>query len=174
MSRWTLAYAHLLLGLLTLAGGCNYWLSVQRIDEQTVISGTVDSLDQVPVRTRGSSVHYELLIKIRGSLEIFRVPVRYAPAIPGILESVQPGDSITAYYSSRSLSGLRSSIELVHLIHKKRVLLDFYKVQAASRRTAVVCASGVALNVVLLVLAYRKRELRAWWRNTRESRRFFA
>ena len=156
------------------AGSYNFWLSHQLLEEQRVVSGPVESLSQNEFRRGESAVRHELLIKLRGRTEVFMIPVRYGPAIPAVLKYVKLGDSITAYYPKYAMPSARKPVGLIHLVHKRRVLLDFYKVQASSRRNAIICAVGSGLGGVVLLLGHRKRQLRRWWRRSAGSRRFFA
>ena len=159
-----------MLAMLASVGGYNFWLSRQTINEQQSISGIVQSLSTNPVRTSGAIIHYELIIDLNGRSEIFRVPVRYEPAIPAIIEKVRPGDFITVFCPVHSMPSVRASIEIVQLVHNGKTLLDFQNVRAASNRTAVVCLGGVALNIALLLIPYR----RGRFCNPFKSRRFFA
>jgi hypothetical protein len=159
-----------MLALLAWFGGYNFWLSRQALDEQQIITGVARSLVRNPVRRRSPSIHYELLIQLKDRPEIFRVPVRYEPAIPDIIENVRPGDSITVVCPVHTMPSVRTSIEIVHLVHKGNVLLDFQKVRAFSRCIATICAIGIGVNLILLSLAYRKKQIRRFFK----SRRFFA
>ncbi|MDO7847149.1 hypothetical protein Q5H92_12325 [Hymenobacter sp. M29] len=169
-----LALGALLAAILLSVGGFSLWLSHQALHEQRLVAGTVLSLTRNQARSRGNTVHYELEIRLQNQPFVFLIPVRYEPAIPDVVKYVQPGDSITAFYSPRGLPSSRSSIDLIHLEAHGRVLLDFHEVQAASRRTAVICMTGAGVNILFLLLASRRSQLKRWWRRTRNSRRFFA
>jgi hypothetical protein len=158
-----------MLAILTFVGGYNLWLSYQGLEEQRVIHGIVGSFARNPVRRSAGSLRYELIIKLKDQPKVFLVPVRFEPAIPDIITQVQPGDSVTLFCAIHSLPSMRESVEIIHLVHKGNVLLDFQKVRAASSRLALICLGGVALNTALLFAAYKKNSIRRFFK----SRRFF-
>ena len=174
MNRFELVVFFLIVLVLAFIGSYNPWLARQSIKNLHFVSGTVNQLVDNPFRRGENHIRHELMVGLRGQSEMYIIPVRYEPAIPTVLEKVRLGDSITVYYPTYGVPSLRKSIEITHLVCKGEVLLDFHRVQAASRRTAAICAVGVGVNVVLLFLAHRKKQLRRWWSTTRNSRRFFA
>ncbi len=170
MCRSNLVFASLMLAILSLVGGYNFWLSRQTLKEQHAVLGIVRSIFSVPVRSSRGVIRYELLITLKDRNGVFFVPVRFAPAIPRIIAKVQPGDSVIMFCPVRSMPSVRESIEIIHLVHKGNVLLDFQEVQAASRRLELVCVIGVTLNTALLFAAYKRNRIRRFFK----SRRFFA
>ena len=118
MDRFQLTFIGLGILLLGVVANYNYWLSRQSLKEQRVVSGIVSSLSRNQTRSRNNATHYELEIRLRANPKIFLIPVRYESAIPAIMEHVQLGDSITAYYPNYAFPSAREPVVLIHVTHQ--------------------------------------------------------